>query len=411
MGEWLFRREVVERRAQRLWGELILSQPLSARLVVHALWLVVLAAVAFLAANSYTRRISVQGRLVPDRGVIEVPAAQRGMLVELLVAPGDRVAAGQPLFRLQLDHTLGGSQSLSGTLQQSLAQQQAQLLARLQLQQLSLQRQAADARQQAALLREGMSQLTDMLRREQRLELIRNEALQRASSLLQRGQLARADLDAVEVQALQQQQARQDVEVRLLQQRTRLQELDARRYQDAAEGLQRQQALQGELAEIRQRLARVAAEQGLLQRAPLAARVGAVHLQAGMQAAPDQSVLALLPLDSELRAELLVPSAAIGFIAPGQDVKLRFDAFPYQKFGMQPARVEAVMDTPEPRHGGEGAALQYRALARLQRQSVLAYGVAQPLRAGMQFTADVQVDERSLLEWLLEPLFSIRGRS
>jgi len=136
-----------------------------------------------------------------------------------------------------------------------------------------------------------------------------------------------------------------------------------------------------------------------------------VHLQPGMPAAPDQSVLALLPADSRLHAELLVPSAAIGFVAPDQAVKLRFDAFPYQKFGMQHAVLHAVMQSPEPLRPGENAQPLYRALANLERQSVLAYGVAQPLMAGMQFTADVVVDERSLLEWLLEPLLSIRGRS
>jgi membrane fusion protein len=69
------------------------------------------------------------------------------------------------------------------------------------------------------------------------------------------------------------------------------------------------------------------------------------------------------------------------------------------------------MQSPEPLRPGEGAAPFYRVLARLERQSVLAYGEAQALMAGMQFSADVVVDQRSLLEWLLEPLFSIRGRS
>jgi membrane fusion protein len=411
MGEGLYRSEVLEQRSRRLWGELILSQPLSVRVLVLALCLLVALALGFLASNSYTRKVSVQGHLVPDRGVIEVPAPQRGLLVELLVKPGDRVEAGQPLFRLQLDHTLGAADALTSSLQGSLEQQRSQLMAQLALQQTALQRSQTDAAGQTALLQTTLEHLQAMLQREQQLEQIRTQALQRTALLQQKGQLARVDLDAAQVQSLQQQQARQDLEVQILQQQTRLQELDTRQHESLTQGQQRLQALQGELAEVHQRLARVAAEQETIQRAPLAARVSAVHLQTGMQVAPDQSVLALLPAASRLRAELLVPSAAIGFVGADQQVKLRFDAFPYQKFGMQQARLESVMQSPEPPRPGDNSPPHYRVLARLEQQSVLAYGVAQPLMAGMQFTADVVVDERSLLEWLLEPLFSIRGRS
>lgn len=411
MGEGLYRNEVLEQRSQRLWGELILSQPLPVRVLVLALCLLVALALGFLASNSYTRKVSVPGHLVPDRGVIEVPAPQRGLLVELLVAPGEQVEAGQPLFRLQLDHTLGADDALTSSLQDSLEQQRKQLKAQLDLQQTALQRGKADTARQAALLQTTLGHLQTMLQREQELEQISTQALQRTALLRAKGQLARVDLDAAQVQALQQQQARQDLEVQILQQQSRLQELEARQHESLTQGQQRLQALQGELAEVQQRLARVAAEQETVQRAPLAARVSAVHLQTGMQVAPDQSVLALLPAASRLRAELLVPSAAIGFVAADQQVKLRFDAFPYQKFGMQQARLESVMQSPEPLRPGDNAPPHYRVLARLEQQSVLAYGVAQPLMAGMQFTADVVVDERSLLEWLLEPLFSIRGRS
>lgn len=411
MGDSLFRTEVMEQRTQRLWGELVLSQPLSTRVVVAALCLLVLLMLVFLASCTYTRKVSVQGRLVPDRGVIEVPAPQRGLLVEMLVAPGDLVAAGQPLFRLQLDHTLGATDALTTSLAASLQQQREQLQSQLLLQRAALQRAQEAEVQQSALLWASLAHLQAMLQREQQLESIRQTALQRARLLQQQGHLASADRDAALLQSLQQQQAREDIELQILAQQTRLQELASRHHETRTQGQQRLHALQVELADLQQRLVRVAAEQATLQRAPLAARVSAVHLQPGMPAAPDQSVLALLPANSQLQAELLVPGTAIGFVGAQQTVKLRYDAFPYQKFGMQQAVLQAVMQSPEPLRPGEPAQPLYRALARLERQSVLAYGVAQPLMAGMQFTADVVVDERSLLEWLLEPLFSIRGRA
>ena len=52
----------------------------------------------------------------------------------------------------------------------------------------------------------------------------------------------------------------------------------------------------------------------------------------------------------------------------------------------------------------------YRVRARLRHEAVNAYGKTLPLRAGLAFEADVILDKRSLLRWLLDPLFSLRGR-
>ena len=107
---------------------------------------------------------------------------------------------------------------------------------------------------------------------------------------------------------------------------------------------------------------------------------------------------------------------AVRLVRTGQTVKVRYDAFPYQKFGVQEARISAVSASAV--HGGalrNGAApagtLQphYRVLATPANQSISAFGNAEPLRPGMALSADVILEHRSLLEWLLEPLFSMQG--
>ena len=118
-------------------------------------------------------------------------------------------------------------------------------------------------------------------------------------------------------------------------------------------------------------------------------------------------MLSLLPAQSPLQVELWLPSSALGFVAVGQSVTLRLDAFPYQKFGVQQARLTEVNVTAEQLAEGQWL---HRAFAALDRQSVLAFGVEQALRPGMLVSADIELERRSLLEWVLEPLFSVRGR-
>lgn len=94
---------------------------------------------------------------------------------------------------------------------------------------------------------------------------------------------------------------------------------------------------------------------------------------------------------------------------------IRYDAFPYQKFGLYEGVVEGVAKTPllpgellnTPVHLQEPV---YRVTARLSEQGVRAYGQAIPLKSGMTLTADVELAERRLWQWLLEPIFSLKGR-
>lgn len=130
-----------------------------------------------------------------------------------------------------------------------------------------------------------------------------------------------------------------------------------------------------------------------------------------------------------MQAQLFAPSSAVGFLRPAQAVQLRYQAFPYQKFGHHPGQVLQVSRTPLqaaelaslplsagafPGASADGAAPAaeplYRITVALDEQTVQAYGVAQPLVAGMQLEADVLLDRRRLIEWIFEPLLSVTGR-
>ena len=110
-------------------------------------------------------------------------------------------------------------------------------------------------------------------------------------------------------------------------------------------------------------------------------------------------------------------------------MQLRYQAFPYQKFGHHPGQVLQVSRTPLQAAelaslplsigavsgaSAEGVQPQaeplYRITVALDEQSVQAYGVAQPLVAGMQLEADVLLDRRRLIEWIFVPLLSVTGR-
>ena len=125
----------------------------------------------------------------------------------------------------------------------------------------------------------------------------------------------------------------------------------------------------------------------------------------------------LIPADAELEAHLFSPSRSIGFVREGQDVLLRYLAYPYQKFGQHRASVVAISRNPmlaaelgfTPIDGTREPL--YRIKAALEAQAIRAYGRLEPLQPGMQVEADILLDRRRLIEWIFEPLLSLAGRA
>jgi len=409
--ESLFRQAAVAQDSGQLWGELFLEQPLKLKVMALIIAMVTVAALFLLAMGEYERKVAVSGALVPEQGLVTLSAPANATIAELLVNPGDQIIAGQPLIRLSFD---GAGATVSTGLQ---------LIRAVQLQQAALSAERQDElakgdaidREFALQNRQLKAHRTDLqLMSRQVLSLVdlRSNALERARQLVDRGSLAPADLDAVRSALLEQQGRLHELEMEIRQLDYDLQVLGN---DTALAKLNNHQALarlDTRNAELQQTLLRTEQEQGTLISAPLSGKVSASALSPGMSVAAGSALLSIVPLASALQAELEVPSSAIGFLHPGQQVTLRLDAFPYQKFGVLAAHVHEVAGSASVHpaaFAGRSEAV-YRVTAILSRQNITAYGQPRELLAGMALQADVTLDTRSLLEWLLEPLFSIKGR-
>ena len=155
-----------------------------------------------------------------------------------------------------------------------------------------------------------------------------------------------------------------------------------------------------------------------------ASRAGVVstgNVEAGQQVDPARLLVSIVPGNTELVANLYVPSKAAGFVKPDDKVVLRYQAFPYQKFGHAEGKIVSVAKTALGKQELESLGLifsnpalvnepAYLVKVKLSKQTVKAYGEEKPLQIGMVLEADILHERKRLYEWVLEPLYSISGK-
>ena len=413
----LFRAEVLESRQSEWLGSVQLTRPVSLAVLTAFVIAVAVAVGAFLVLGEYTRKARVTGYLVPDRGVTRLVAPQAATVLESHAVEGRSVHQGDVLFVLGV-----GQVSLAGdtedAVQRSLASRERSLenAARRQAQ-LQDARLAATDRQLDGMRRELDSMTAEASVQSERLRLAR-QALARVESLRDDNFVSSAQVQNKAEEVLGVQAQLQALE---RQRATHLREIAALEAQRRELPLQTQ-AAQGEierdLAALAQQSAESAARGRVVVRAPQDGVLTGVLAGPGQSVTSAAALASLVPADTKLQAHLYAPSSAVGFVHPDQTVLLRYQAFPYQKFGHQAGQVTQVSRSPLqatelaglPFLSGDSKEPLYRITVSLDRQSVAAYGQAQPLAPGMQLEADVVLDRRRLIEWIFEPVLGIAGR-
>lgn len=420
----LFRKEALQAKSTAFLGTTVLRPPLSFAAWSAIAFVLAAAVIAFLFLGEYTKRTRVVGITVPAAGVIKLMAPQPGIVVERHAEEGQAVKAGDVLFVLSTER-LTGAGSIGGL---GVAGAQGAVLEQIERRRASLVEEQArqgriNAEQTAALQR----RLADL--DAQAAQIDRELATQRERARSAQEQLRRYE-------DLQRQQFMSDLAVQqkreeLLDQTSRLQALERSRLalkSDAA-GVAaelKQLPLRGEAsrAELERHIAALAQDSAATEAnrqtvitAPQDGTVTAILAERG-QTVGAQPLATLLPKDSQLVAHLYAPSRAVGFVEQGQAVRIRYAAYPYQKFGQYAGEVTQVSRSALSANelpaqltqigqqtAGEGL---YRITVALTKPSVNAYGKAQPLTAGMQLEADILQDSRTLIEWVFEPVLSAK---
>jgi membrane fusion protein len=415
----LFRQEAVEHANVRQYGAILLAQPVSFRWLTGLFVSIAIGIILFFCFFSTTRKAQCQGVLLPTAGVIKVVPVQTGTVREKRVKEGQHVEAGEVLFVLNSERSAaaGDAQKTISTLLEGRRDSY-----RAELKQLDMQaRQRTDAlNKRMADIQSDLQRLDNQIALQKQRVALSEQSWQRFSDLQASRFISAAQLQDKEADLLDQRQRLSDFfRTRTASQRdldaadAELRDLKVQAGRDAA-------ALQRNVSTVEQDLTDSEARREILIRSPQSGVVTAITAEQGQTVPAGQSMAAVLPAASALEAEIYAPSRSIGFVKPGMQVLLRYQAYPFQKFGQHTATVKEVASTslrPDEMtmpgataSAGAAAEPLYRIRLKLDKQTVKAYGQDMPLRSGMLVDASVLLERRYLYEWVLEPLFSVSGR-
>lgn len=409
----LFRPEVLAHKAEAVFGGLLLPRPRAVSLAGYFAAAVLFAIFAAAFFVPIRRHEDAGGWLAYEKGVANVVSTRSGTLVSLAVSEGQIVRKGDVLFVVDTSQGLDDGESLETELVGQLAKAEQSVTLQRDLQKSLHAGQIASARSTANGLISDIKNIRS-------LEALSAKKLELAQGLFDKSKKLSESRVITSVQL-------NDAESDYLSALAVAAELSSRR-REKEEALARQKsilsslplqlqvadaALQSQLAGINQEKVQAKSEGSAVIRAPIDGRVSTLTAMEGDSVKNGDRVLVLVPDGTALQARLLVPTHAAGFVREGQEIFLRYDAFPYQKFGQHPAVIKSISrsvigagEKVGPLSVGEPA---YLVTAQLLEQSISAYVQEFPLRAGLTLRGSITAESRTLAEWSIEPLLASRG--
>jgi membrane fusion protein len=383
---------------------------------------VVVASFATLWLGHFSQTESVRGIVSVSGGVARLDAPRTGVVKEIFVAQGQFVDAGQPVYSIKVDAVSSGGEAAVETQLKTLKNARASLKAEMARTEEFIQRgrdmQASIAADQASLLA-----ALDSSESAVKSALAKSDVeVQKVRDLVRQGYATRDLLTARERASFD--LSRQLIDLRVRRIEYQRQFADKAREADMLLGEKQSQKVNADI-QLQTTDAQIAAlkiESGVVVQAQNPGFVLAIAAKVGDSVAAGQFVAALGDPNAEPLIEIDAPAQSVGLIKVGDSAILKYDAFPFKTFGVQHGVITAISGSPikgADIRGMAGADLRppeqrqslYRVEIRPDARTVDAYGQKQPLKIGSTLTADLIVERRRLIDWVLDPIRALRGRT
>ena len=381
---------------------------------------------------------TAQGRLEPKGNTIRLDAPVAGTVETLSVKEGQTVQKGQPLMTLQSDIVNADLQqaqvklegllnrktqliSIKSQLESSLSTAQQQVKAQAVSQQDTIDK----AKKQRNSLQDSVSLIQDLLAKDsQKVGLLDNLSKQGAVPRTQvedaervkiqnEQQLQQTKANILQAQGeVQKQQSEyqrilRDGELSLIDKTKQVKELQSQIIDTQSEAAQTQNLIKSLQYQRQQRVLYSPANGTIFQ---------LLIQQPGAVVQPGQTIAQIAPKTAHLVFRAQIDNRETGFLKVGLPARLKFDAYPFQDYGLIPGKVIWISPTSDPSPSSVSGASpamanvpnRFTVEIKLAQTVVQARGKLISLKAGQTATAEIIVRRRRVLDLFLDPFRQLK---
>lgn len=410
----LFRVNVVIDDNDRAWsGEAIASTPISFLYASLASVVILLLIIFFLNILNYSKKVDVVGQIKSDKGLAKVFSDRVGVIDEIYISEGDVVKEGDVLLKI-----VPSGEEIDGPVYENVI---AKIQDQIALHEKAFYFARSNLERKKSEISENIDSYTDLISsgknklkyQKEKVKTYQSE-LDDIKKLVSNNQMAKISINEKKEQIIDAQLNLIGMEERLNELSTKLKIMSLEKAdieKNIAEELNRTNLLKSQL---NQKIVELESSEAFMVKASASGVVSAVLVERASAIQGGNELLSIIPSGSQWLAEIYAPSAAIGNVNVGQNINLKYSAFPYQKYGIYRAEVSNISKTIlSPRSIPEVLRIEdssYRIIAELKDQHVNYLGEEFNLQSGMQFSAELVIEKRSLIGWFMGPIYDIANR-
>lgn len=413
----MFREEAIEYQSKKWKSSAVLFSRVPALVVFSISFFIFTAFILFIVFGNYTRRETVVGELVMQSHPILLSAPKSGYISESYIQPHQQVKKGEPLFKITLDRiTHSGNINVNSILSlKSQIQATEQAITALQKNKTetiaSLEKQIKntlkiyqDKQSYLVEIEKSMNDYADLVKRYEKLLKVGHSSHDEVNIQKSRYFQQKSMFNELKQELIQLKSSQLNLENEI---ETRKTEFD-------------NQIIRYEMqkSDLSIRLMEFESVSEIIVNASVDGKIESTSVTIGQIIKENDPLAQILPQNKgDYQLVMWVPNSAISFIKQGDEVNIRYEAFPFEKFGLFKGKITSISTLPAslqelsfyknlPANLEQGIPL-YKILIELVDQSVKYHDTTLYFMSGMKAEATLFLEKRKLYEWILFPMYQL----
>jgi len=416
----LFRKEVNEHQQSHWAGKALLLAGWPVWMVASLTGLFLVALLTFLISANYTRRINVSGEIITQPHSINLFSPEQGVITGLFVDTGKPVKKGQSLYQIDVSRVTQAG-NVSTTTLAAIKKQREQIDTIITQLQNNKRATLENLQQQLDQYEKARQVSQSMVDSAQEGLNAMKKSMQNYGAYQKKGLINTDQLNNQRYLFYQQQTSFQSLNTQSIQESLQITNLRSELVTKAADFDNQISQYGYQRNDLERQLAQADAKGSLLITAPTDGKISSLSVTPGQMVNAGDSLAQLVPAkNSPFFLIAWLPNESLPYVKPGEHINIRYEAYPFEKYGQFPGKVQSVSSAPvseqelssyssAPRDAnGKVNGPYYKVLVSLDKNQLNWHGEQLNLSSGMKAESTMFLEKRPLYQWMLSPYYSMK---